>query len=456
MKKIFLSLAAIAVAFAQSPTIDSGRQFNGTMDASGATVTKPSRTVGSDQSGACSSNNEVVINSANGKLFGCIAGTWMQLGGSGSGASSVSQLTDLYPTGVGTATLTSGSGCAVSTPCNFDQGAFTNAVTATPGVTSSGTAYWYVDRASGFARGLVVNYTAGSTMTAGGAGVLNITTGTDYPATEHVKIATCTFVTGSWTGCVDRRSAFNFGPRVTGSGVTWDGEKYTIPTGGGSSYDPNDMTVEMYTVQWGLETPGTAGAGVLTKYGTNCGGSTTPGGVSAPGEAFGQAMYIATTGSASCTNTYPGSTSIYDFASGGTPKTWQLKHRGGRTNDSGAAAGVYYVGICQSQNDFNNFVGARYVAGSTTWQAAIINGGSATTQPITGSTSTDTAYSFTVENLGVANSVKVSVGANNATVAATIPVGNWHACWGSSNASANNNTASFAHRTRLKIQGVGF
>src|SRR5580765_3419557 len=87
MKRLVCVLLVAFLVVAQTPqaTVITGLTVLGVFDATGATVTKPSRTVSSNQSGACSNNNEIVINSTNGNLYGCIAGTWTQLGGGGGG-----------------------------------------------------------------------------------------------------------------------------------------------------------------------------------------------------------------------------------------------------------------------------------------------------------------------------------------------------------------------------------
>lgn len=66
--------------------------FIGVVDASAASRTFPFRLVTADQSGACANANEVAQNSTNGTLFGCVAGSWAQLGGGAPAAGSAVQV----------------------------------------------------------------------------------------------------------------------------------------------------------------------------------------------------------------------------------------------------------------------------------------------------------------------------------------------------------------------------
>jgi hypothetical protein len=67
------------------PFLGGNNTYTGTQDSTGASVTKPSRTVSSDPSGACSQNNEIVLSTASGNPFSCLAGTWHAMGGGGGG-----------------------------------------------------------------------------------------------------------------------------------------------------------------------------------------------------------------------------------------------------------------------------------------------------------------------------------------------------------------------------------
>ena len=66
---------------AYDPT--SGLTPTGAFDASGASLTRPNRMVANDPSGTCPSNQEVVLSSASGNLFSCLAGSWHGTAGGG-------------------------------------------------------------------------------------------------------------------------------------------------------------------------------------------------------------------------------------------------------------------------------------------------------------------------------------------------------------------------------------
>jgi hypothetical protein len=69
------------------PTLGGTNPYTGTQDSTLATVSKPSRTVSSDPSGACANNNEVILSTSSGNLFSCLAGTWHAMGGGSSSSS---------------------------------------------------------------------------------------------------------------------------------------------------------------------------------------------------------------------------------------------------------------------------------------------------------------------------------------------------------------------------------
>lgn len=87
------------------PTLGGANAYTGMQDFSAASVTKPNRSVASDPNGSCANNSEVVLSTASGNSFSCLAGNWHAMGGSSgggssggsSGAGSTSQLTDFAP-----------------------------------------------------------------------------------------------------------------------------------------------------------------------------------------------------------------------------------------------------------------------------------------------------------------------------------------------------------------------
>ena len=63
------------------PTLGGVNVYTGTQDSSAAITTKPSRTVSADPVGACPNNSEIVLSTASGNLFSCLAGKWHGIGG---------------------------------------------------------------------------------------------------------------------------------------------------------------------------------------------------------------------------------------------------------------------------------------------------------------------------------------------------------------------------------------
>jgi len=68
------------------PTLGGVNPYTGTQDSTGASVTKPSRTVSSDPSGSCPQNNELILSTSSGNPFSCLAGTWHAIAGGGGSA----------------------------------------------------------------------------------------------------------------------------------------------------------------------------------------------------------------------------------------------------------------------------------------------------------------------------------------------------------------------------------
>ena len=81
------NLTSSFVSGKQTFSLDPTSAFvvTGSVDDTGASVTKPSRTVPGSPSGACSANNEVVLSTATGNLFTCTAGVWHLVGGGATG-----------------------------------------------------------------------------------------------------------------------------------------------------------------------------------------------------------------------------------------------------------------------------------------------------------------------------------------------------------------------------------
>lgn len=81
--KLFLLLVLFSAPILAQTNVQ-GQRYISTLDATASTVSKPSRLVTSDPSGACSNSNEVVISSASGNLFSCLSSTWHAIGAGGS------------------------------------------------------------------------------------------------------------------------------------------------------------------------------------------------------------------------------------------------------------------------------------------------------------------------------------------------------------------------------------
>jgi hypothetical protein len=80
------------------PTLGGVNVYTGSQDNTAATITKPSRTVSSDPSGSCPNTNEVILSTASGNLFSCLAGKWHATGG-GSGGGNVPGVASLTTAG---------------------------------------------------------------------------------------------------------------------------------------------------------------------------------------------------------------------------------------------------------------------------------------------------------------------------------------------------------------------
>jgi hypothetical protein len=136
-------------------------------------------------------------------------------GGSGSGASFASQLGDLS-TSVSSGTLTIGSGCSTSTPCNVRVGntvySFKNSATVTASGSTSGLVFVYVDSSG--------NLTAGSTATLTCSGCLYVSGVTAFPA-GSIPLANWTVSGGSLAASsgVDFRAFLSTKAVASGPGI---------------------------------------------------------------------------------------------------------------------------------------------------------------------------------------------------------------------------------------------
>lgn len=175
--------------------------------------------------------------------------TWVGVGG---GAPATYQLTDLAITATSSTVQTIGSGCAASTPCNTQFGAWVNSCAGTL-VSGTGTAYWYIDSAPSLK---IAQPASGMSVTVTGSGC-SVVTGTSCPADAQCLAAT-TATSGVWdtlTKAMDKRVFLQGpGPQVipgtgctsfsTASGVT----TINCPGTGSSSYLPQYKPVASYNL----------------------------------------------------------------------------------------------------------------------------------------------------------------------------------------------------------------
>lgn len=83
MKAVLITALSCVCVFGQTT------EFHGTVNASGATLTRPMREVTSNQTGSCGSTFQLAANRSNGKVFACVLGAWQEISGSGNIASIV-------------------------------------------------------------------------------------------------------------------------------------------------------------------------------------------------------------------------------------------------------------------------------------------------------------------------------------------------------------------------------
>jgi hypothetical protein len=158
---------------------------------------------------ACTATNVWSLEAGNGGSGG--GGT----GGSGSGASFASQLGD-FSTTLSNGTLTIGSGCSASTPCNVRVGntvySFKSSATVTASGSTSGLVFIYVDSAG--------NLTAGSTATLTCSGCVYVSGTTAFPA-GSIPLANWTVSGGSLAAGsgVDFRAFLSTKPLASGPGI---------------------------------------------------------------------------------------------------------------------------------------------------------------------------------------------------------------------------------------------
>lgn len=162
---------------------------------------------------------------------------WELVGGGGSGASSVSQLTDFLAVRTTTALITIGAGNAqVGTPVT----AFSSATASLGGVSSTGTAYGYVSSAGV----LTVGHNTAATIT---CVICTTATGITTFPDGSIPLFTATFTSNVWdvSGINNLRAAFSSRPIVgtgsvsvseTGGVVTVNGSATTVTCAAGTIF----------------------------------------------------------------------------------------------------------------------------------------------------------------------------------------------------------------------------
>jgi hypothetical protein len=219
-----LSFGFGLAGFAQTQPTTVNLQTQGrNPDFSGFSFTRPIA-VGTALPATCSVG-QLFFNSAaaaGSNLYACTAtNVWtLEAGGSGgsgsgSGASFAAQLGD-FGTSLSSGTLSIGSGCSASTPCNIRVGntvySFKSAATVTSSGSTSGLVFIYVDSAG--------NLTAGSQATLTCTGCLYVSGITAFPV-GSVPLATWTVTGGSLVSAsgVDFRAFLSTKAIMSGQGI---------------------------------------------------------------------------------------------------------------------------------------------------------------------------------------------------------------------------------------------
>ena len=205
-----------AAVSAQTPTAVDLRTQTKDVDFSGALSTKPMQS-GSALPASCSIGAMfyLTVAAAGSNLHGCTAAnTWTVE--TGTGAQTVSQLSDLTPSWASSTVLTLGASCSPATPCNVRFGATTYAFTASSSVTisaGSGIAYIYLDPSG--------NLTVGHNLTMScSTGCVGVGGTTAFPA-NSIPLFTWTATNGAWNpgGGTDWRSFQSITDLTAGTGL---------------------------------------------------------------------------------------------------------------------------------------------------------------------------------------------------------------------------------------------
>lgn len=227
----FLFVGLASLLHGQTTIYNGGMTIKGRSDASTATATLPDRAgAGSPVArDACIKIGESYFQTdatAGSNRFGCTAtgtpGTWsLQGGGSGSGASSVPQLTDFQVLRTSATVLTGNAACSVANPCNHGFGSFvctfTGSFAATAAAGSTTARVWV--NLTGSTCSIVVGYDAASGVTcdSGCTATPNIS---GFPVASAWAVTQWHATSAVWdaTG-LDKRGFNSQKPIVAGTGI---------------------------------------------------------------------------------------------------------------------------------------------------------------------------------------------------------------------------------------------
>lgn len=216
LQKYLISCVLIHAALCQTPTAVDLRTQTKDVDFSGALSTKPVQ-AGGILPATCSMGAlfYLTVAAAGSNLYACTAANIWTLE-TGTGAQTVSQLSDLEPSLSSPAVLTLGANCSPVTPCNVRFGGTTYAFTASTSATisaGSGTAYIYLDPSG--------NLTVGHNLTVGcSAGCVAVPGIIAFPS-NSIPLFTWTATNGAWNpgGGTDWRSFQSITDVAAGSGL---------------------------------------------------------------------------------------------------------------------------------------------------------------------------------------------------------------------------------------------
>ena len=247
------------------PTLGGANAYTGTQDASAASITKPARTVSPDPSGSCPNNNEVVLSTASGNLFSCLAGAWHATGGGTTSGDTGGGSSGGSSGGDSSTPLAVGGGDYVFGTPSYSSG---GVGVASTGVGHSGTVWAFINKIP-TSKSIDYNVT-----TAGGAssGLLFA----EYTADLSTPLCISAVATGSSVTTLGAHSVnWASGPNVS-AGVC------TIPLGAATAFllttDDSSLAIATYGTSYGfvianVNTPRLAGYAASNNLSTGTGSS---------------------------------------------------------------------------------------------------------------------------------------------------------------------------------------